>query len=465
MNPSPNQGESQNRYIDQNLCVDINFIPITIDIITNYQNAPIPQAKLKDLRTEITNAFEMIKDKKQQYSKQHTLLNKQLKDYYDNQSNDTFDANNSEPKELSPAPPYYSEQEDHVRNKRNSHNHKGVNKIEQMERGSSSIQRANLAKNPLNIWNISEKLFRPLPSSTDITHLFAKKIPIIDSHSINSLPRNHWSQKFSEFAERSKCDALQPPVPAIKNMFSQYWKQNPPTFQIESIEHKKATVFHYLLSALVDAKPIKKTEQKKSTNKTSNSFYNHKIDNDDKNKPKKVKNKDNDTQANQQNDNHSSKDRKITSQRGNNHQNNIFTNHDESNYENKYKFNNELNDEIHDDDDDDDTYIFDQHTLLPSIDCGSYLCHGFETRLRLELESAGLGIFEDDLTDCIPFQIEINETRREIEEHYQPEIDFYHQMILDKLPEMRHSEETRANNQTIYRMMKKENANMHTRKK
>ena len=108
--------------------------------------------------------------------------------------------------------------------------------------------------------------------------------------------------------------------------------------------------------------------------------------------------------------------------------------------------------------------ILNQHPILPKIEVNTYLCHDFETRLQLELQSIGLSYLEDD-SDTRPFQNEINEISQEIEEKYQPELDKYYNMLLKKLPEMRKKEESRINNQTIYDVYRTEKTGVRHRQK
>lgn len=90
--------------------------------------------------------------------------------------------------------------------------------------------------------------------------------------------------------------------------------------------------------------------------------------------------------------------------------------------------------------------------LLPEIEFDPYLSQDFESRLRLELEGAGLESHDpEDAGD--KFSTEIKELRDQIENHLKPALDAYLSEVKEKLPEMRREQARYRDDQAIYRTL------------
>ena len=94
------------------------------------------------------------------------------------------------------------------------------------------------------------------------------------------------------------------------------------------------------------------------------------------------------------------------------------------------------------------------HILLPSVEFDPYLCHGFDTRLRLELESAGLDKYDGELDHMNnEFEAEIKDLKEQVETELKPELERLHREVEDALPRIRENQAKQANHAAIYRAM------------
>ena len=92
--------------------------------------------------------------------------------------------------------------------------------------------------------------------------------------------------------------------------------------------------------------------------------------------------------------------------------------------------------------------------LLPFVEFDPYLSHGFDTRLRLELESAGLNKYDEQVE--IPhnaFDIEIRELKEQVRTELRPELDRIHDELTRMMPRIRAKQSQMADEAAIYRTM------------
>lgn len=107
----------------------------------------------------------------------------------------------------------------------------------------------------------------------------------------------------------------------------------------------------------------------------------------------------------------------------------------------------------------------DSYPLISGVPIqNSYLSLDFQTRLHLELESAGCGSFNNEEND-LSFLSEIKDTYHTIQNEYQPEMNRLHDMIMENISEYRNQEDARINSQEIYRLIKSESEKKRSRKK
>ena len=83
------------------------------------------------------------------------------------------------------------------------------------------------------------------------------------------------------------------------------------------------------------------------------------------------------------------------------------------------------------------------HALLPQISRNGYLQYPFETRLDLELESLQLNKPCKASINDKPFQTEITELRNKITNKITPEINQFHEEIVQNVPEYRKNQQLR----------------------
>lgn len=94
------------------------------------------------------------------------------------------------------------------------------------------------------------------------------------------------------------------------------------------------------------------------------------------------------------------------------------------------------------------------HVLLPFVEFDPYLSHGFETRLKLELESAGLDKCSEKVeTPHNAFDIEIRELQDQVETELRPELDRLKQRLMKLMPAIRAKQAKMADEAAIYRAM------------
>ncbi|KAH0785798.1 hypothetical protein GPJ56_010198 [Histomonas meleagridis] len=109
----------------------------------------------------------------------------------------------------------------------------------------------------LDVWLQLEPLFKKLPSRQELTTICHP------NYNFDVLPkRQHWRDCLEPYVERTRRETKKkiyspPPPPPPPTEKLDYWKTNAPPFQMEEAQKQISSTMHYLLSAFVEAKPIK----------------------------------------------------------------------------------------------------------------------------------------------------------------------------------------------------------------
>lgn len=130
-----------------------------------------------------------------------------------------------------------------------------------------------------SVWNKADPFFQDLPDNKE----FEKMFSIIDAYAenrknqIREIQSNekvqHWNERMNQYV-RSKMHRVPPPPPDA-NDISDYWKNNQISFQIEEMQKRSFSCFHYLINSFVE---IDSFSQKKTNSPLSSPNPNEEID-------------------------------------------------------------------------------------------------------------------------------------------------------------------------------------------